>query len=372
MSFESDVSRIDYIGNGVATVFTYPFKIFNAGDLQVVTRSQGLETMLTLGVDYVVSGVGLRLGGNITLIAPLASGSYMAIRRVRPIVQRTDLRNQGDYYPEIVEDSLDHIIMIEQQQQDEIDRSIRLPVTVSPLDFSNQLPSTIAGVANSVLMTNPLGNGWALGPDASQIASAQTYANQINANISAAQALMDNKILVAEGVLDGKIASATTQANNAATSANNAATSLTTLTSYYAPLDARVVTLEGSNTYQGQRITPISVGPTSINSASDFKETPLFTVPAGYMLEWVLLKLDINFDQAIEMSIGLVGDIEAVMTSMPVNAGAGPQSFKIAQYGAPFDFSQPTDIKLFTKSSGANIVTNNGFATIYAQIRKVI
>lgn len=130
MTVPTNDSREQYLGNGATTVFPYAFKIFEDADLEVyLTEADGAQTLLTLGTDYAVTGAGNEDGGSITypvLGDPLDDDETLTILRVIDITQETDLRNQGAYYPEVVEDALDRGRMIDQQQQEEIDRSLRL------------------------------------------------------------------------------------------------------------------------------------------------------------------------------------------------------------------------------------------------------
>jgi hypothetical protein len=48
---------------------------------------------------------------------------------VRPISQTTDIRNQSQVFNDVLEDTYDKLVMIDQQQQDEIDRSLKFPET---------------------------------------------------------------------------------------------------------------------------------------------------------------------------------------------------------------------------------------------------
>lgn len=144
MSIGSTINRNDYTGDGGTSVYNYGFYILQDSDLTVITRdTSGVETQLTLNTDYTVSGAGSASGGSITLTAGnLTSGYAITIRRKRPLTQQTDIRNQGDYYPEVHEDAFDHFVMIAQQQQDDIDRSIRVPQTYSSLNV--ELPTPVA------------------------------------------------------------------------------------------------------------------------------------------------------------------------------------------------------------------------------------
>jgi hypothetical protein len=130
MTIPSEISRNDYTGNGVATVFAYTFRVFAADDLTVTLRSvAGVESTLVLGADYTVSGAGLAAGGNVTLTTAPASGAALTIRRIVETVQPTDLRNQGQFYAETHEDVFDRLTMIDQQQDGEISRSVRAAET---------------------------------------------------------------------------------------------------------------------------------------------------------------------------------------------------------------------------------------------------
>lgn len=146
MGVSSTNNRMDYVGNGLVASYDYTFKIFEETDLLVTVRdTSGVETELTLTTDYSVSGVGEGTGGAIALVdnsasyqaagGALKSGYEITIRRVLPLTQETDIRNQGPYYPSIHEDQFDRFIMIDQQQQDEIDRSIKAPESEEGADL---------------------------------------------------------------------------------------------------------------------------------------------------------------------------------------------------------------------------------------------
>lgn len=140
-------SRVDYVGTGLLDTYSYNFKIFEASDLEVTVRdTDDLETLLTHSVDYDVTGAGLAAGGTIVLAGgALADDFVLTIRRVVDLEQETDIRNQGGLFPEAIESQFDRLVMIDQQQQDEIDRSMKLPSTVDPSIVDVTLPAPDAG-----------------------------------------------------------------------------------------------------------------------------------------------------------------------------------------------------------------------------------
>lgn len=139
MTILNDNSRMTYTGNGAVSTYSFTYKIFNASDLTVTVRhpTTDVETTLVLTTDYTVS-ISANGTGSITLEnasqAWLTSGFLttawtLVIRRVVDIVQETDIRNQGTFFPENHEDAFDYMTMISQQLSDEVSRSIKIPET---------------------------------------------------------------------------------------------------------------------------------------------------------------------------------------------------------------------------------------------------
>lgn len=131
MTISNEVNRSDYTGNGSVSVYSYGFKIFAKTDLRVTTKDlSSVETTLVVDADYTVAGIGDTAGGSITLLAGnLTSGYLLTIRRLRPLTQETDIRNQGDFFPEIHEDAFDDLVMKDQTQQFDLDRALKVSET---------------------------------------------------------------------------------------------------------------------------------------------------------------------------------------------------------------------------------------------------
>lgn len=149
-------SRTDAVGNGAVDTYPYTFKIFAATDLRVtVLDTDGVETVLTYPTHYTVDGVGAAAGGNIVLVGSgnswqdaggdLLTDYKIAIRRVVPYDQTTDIRNQGGYRPATLEDTFDRLVMQIQQLVDESGRTVRVSETSTDVD--TQLPAPVAGSA---------------------------------------------------------------------------------------------------------------------------------------------------------------------------------------------------------------------------------
>lgn len=148
MSVTNLTTKTPYAGNGVATVFPFTFKIFTAQDIVVTeTTAAGVTSTLVLNTDYTVTGLGLDAGGSITRIgatSPPPTGTTGLIRRVLPLTQTADIRNQSAFYAGVHEDVFDKLTMVDQQQEEEIGRSLQLPEAFSS-GVSTQLPAPLAG-----------------------------------------------------------------------------------------------------------------------------------------------------------------------------------------------------------------------------------
>jgi hypothetical protein len=123
-----------FIGNGTASAFPFAWKVFSAADLDVVRRNvtSGTDTVLVLNTDYTVTLNGnqnTNPGGTVTLVAgALATGFTLTLTSDLANLQPTDLTNQGGFYPEVINDSLDRATIQIQQLAGEVSRSIRAPL----------------------------------------------------------------------------------------------------------------------------------------------------------------------------------------------------------------------------------------------------
>jgi hypothetical protein len=149
-------NRMDYVGTGAVDTYSFNFKVFAATDLRVTVRdTDGVETDLAYPADFSVSGVGAAAGGSITLLdGDLEEDHALTIRRVRPISQTTDIRNQSAVFNDVLEDTLDHLAMIDQQQQDDLNRALKLPETESEIGALPTLETRIG----KFLAFDPSGN----------------------------------------------------------------------------------------------------------------------------------------------------------------------------------------------------------------------
>lgn len=122
-----------YAGNGSTKIFPYGFRILADSHIRVIRSQAGVETILTKGTDYSVSGVGASGGGSVTLVVAPIAGQSLTMLRDMPFKQEVDLENQGAYYAETVEQALDESTMRAQQVREMAGRALRAQASDSQL-----------------------------------------------------------------------------------------------------------------------------------------------------------------------------------------------------------------------------------------------
>lgn len=191
MTQPSTVFRKDYSGNGATTEFAYTWKIYDKSHLTVtrITVADNTEEVLTVDVDYTVTGVGNTNGGNV-VISPAPTSAYdFVITPNFPQEQDIDFTNQAAVPPERVEEGMDKIVGQIKQQQNDISLSLKgakalgtsyvFRITEAPVDsnvlvwsgtggdiinatlssISSEIDTVITGpTANDILVWN--GSAW--------------------------------------------------------------------------------------------------------------------------------------------------------------------------------------------------------------------
>lgn len=206
-----------YIGTDSTGPFSFSFKVFQPSDLLAVKADAfGTETTLIYLLDYSVSlnsDQNANPGGSITLESALPSGYKIIVSSQVPYLQETDLTNQGGFYPEIINDSLDKLTIQTQQLKVELDRAAKVPITstINPDDLTagilrlSSSASNIDIVANSVTNVNYVANDISsVNTVAGNIADINTVAD-ISAEIDAIGDVT-GEVTVVAGIADDVVA----------------------------------------------------------------------------------------------------------------------------------------------------------------------
>ena len=146
MTISSEVRTAGpFTGTGALSTYSFAFKVFQASDLLVVRQliSTGAQTTLALTTDYTVSlnaDQDSSPGGSITLVAGALATTYtLLITSDVGNLQPTSLTNQGGFYPEVINDSLDRATIQIQQVAVKSGREMSAPLIDGTIDMT--LPS---------------------------------------------------------------------------------------------------------------------------------------------------------------------------------------------------------------------------------------
>ncbi|MDX8537072.1 hypothetical protein RFM23_05470 [Mesorhizobium abyssinicae] len=187
MTVPSDINRSGpYSGNGVTTVFDYEFKITNENYIKVIKAdAAGVETVLTIDADYIVSDVGNPAGGQVALTVPLPTGQTLTMIPSVPFTQEIDLENQGAYYAQTVEDALDLSVMRDQQLQEQVNRAVLIPPSEDPEQLDGLVHDILRLADSADNIDIVAGSVASVTTVAANIASVNTAAANIAAIIAA-------------------------------------------------------------------------------------------------------------------------------------------------------------------------------------------
>lgn len=140
-------SKVIYAGDGYSVNFSFLFNIYTSTDLTVQEESSGgVFTTLTLNSDYTVALTHAAPSpGSITLSSFLPIGTSLVILRKLPLTQTINIADNSPTPAATWNQGYDRACMIEQQLQEQINRSIlQNPLVSTPITMP-------AGVANYLL-----------------------------------------------------------------------------------------------------------------------------------------------------------------------------------------------------------------------------
>lgn len=138
-----------FTGNGVTTVFPFAFKVFATTDVVATAATAGVETVLTLGVDYTVAlnaDQDGSPGGSITTTVPLAVARVLVLTSNVPATQSTLVTNNGGFFAAVFNAVFDRAVILVQQLAEIVGRSVTIPKTATGVTSLQ-----IAQVPNGVL-----------------------------------------------------------------------------------------------------------------------------------------------------------------------------------------------------------------------------
>lgn len=172
MTIQSQTWRHEYVSTG-GTEYPYTFRILDSSHLLVISD----EVTQVLNSDYTVDGIGDPAGGTVTFATAPTAGVTVIVMRNVPLTQLTDFVENDLGLAETREDAHDKGCMIDQQIQEQVDRTLLFPAYSSSsggvlpepevgktLEWSVVSPPTLRNVTPAVTgISTPistLNGGW--------------------------------------------------------------------------------------------------------------------------------------------------------------------------------------------------------------------
>src|SRR6476646_1788667 len=175
-----------FTGDGVTTVFPFAYKVFSRADVLVVVKNvaTGVQSTKVLDADYTVTlnpDQNAAPGGIITIAATLAVGYTMVASSNIAYTQAVDLTNSGGFYPRVINDGFDRVVVMIQQLLTTVSRSLHFPL--SETGATSELPAA-ASRANNLLGFDASGNVVTVAPSAQSATALQTlYATIVGSSL---------------------------------------------------------------------------------------------------------------------------------------------------------------------------------------------
>ena len=174
----SNVKNI-YIGNGSTTSFPFTFPCPKAEYIKVFVRKNNLIAQTDdFTVDLDNATVTYPKSGT-----PLAAGENLVILRELPLKQPLNLVNQGPFFAEDIETTLDEEVMMIQQLREELSRSLTVPVDI---DAENAFETSVPIKPGMSFRVKDDGSGFEVTTDPGKVIDeANALHAQINKDVGA-------------------------------------------------------------------------------------------------------------------------------------------------------------------------------------------
>ena len=144
MLVSNNVFKNRYVWDGSQTNFPISFPFLDNNHIQVWYAQPGqpdTDAVILGKENYTITGAGNPAGGVLTRTTAWAVGATIAIVRNVPITQLHQYTQYDNFPAESHEDALAKLTMIDQQQQEILNRSVKLPATDprSPEEYAQDL-----------------------------------------------------------------------------------------------------------------------------------------------------------------------------------------------------------------------------------------
>jgi hypothetical protein len=170
--------RERFVASGGQTEFPFDYPLYRPEHVAVFRLRAGVETELSYGGDFSVTGAGDQGGGVATLTAPAEAGDIIVVVSDQPIARTTRFVDGGDLPAEGLNTEYNKVFIAFQQIRGALDRTIRVPET----DPSGLLLPNADERADKIFGFDSDGNPVALEVDLSDLGIDRSYVQMLVTN----------------------------------------------------------------------------------------------------------------------------------------------------------------------------------------------
>lgn len=191
MTVSATDSTAVFDGNGVTTNFPFNFTFDNDSEIKVYSKevATGIVTELTSG--FTVNGAGDDDGGSVDMDVAPATGFKLVVSRELVLEQQTDLRNRGNFFPEVHEKVFDRLTKMIQQVSYDVSRCIKADISESSPDDIIASLNAIASAADDSASSASASAGAASGSASAASSSASAASGSAVAAAASAASMVD-------------------------------------------------------------------------------------------------------------------------------------------------------------------------------------
>lgn len=209
MSISSGAARKagPFTCNGVTTQFPFAFKVFAQADVLVVqTDTTPVDTTQTLTSQYTVAlnaNQDSNPGGTVTMVMPPPVGYLITLGSNMQYTQSMVLTNAGGFFPTVLNDLADRLVIQIQQLAEQMGRTFQVPFSTigwagsSITNFLAQAAASAASAAASALQAATSALGMTSSVNASAANAAAAAASAAAAVVSANNAAAPSQLALA-------------------------------------------------------------------------------------------------------------------------------------------------------------------------------
>lgn len=148
MSVASTTRKQQFSLDGVTAAFTFTFRALtsNLSDIKCTVTTAGVDTNLTYTTDFTVAVNASGVGGTVTLVVPASWSGTLTVYRDTTNLQSSDYDDYNQFPANTLETDLDIRTLVSQEQEEDLVRSLRFPITTNA-DGELPNPTSKAGYA---------------------------------------------------------------------------------------------------------------------------------------------------------------------------------------------------------------------------------